>query len=85
MSTNTLTLNYKSRLTIPFGKLQSVLDWCNNNCEKEWNYADACTGSDNPSWLRDKYIPMLSHLMTLDYVFSFESELDHLAFILVHE
>lgn len=87
MSISTLTLNYKSKIAIPFGELQSVLDWCNLNCHGEWNYADD-TGMDSPTWLRNKLDPRYAHILnhlTLDYVFSFESEHDHLAFILVHE
>jgi hypothetical protein len=77
MSTNILNLTYKVKLSIPFGQLQSVLDWCNKNCSGDWNYTDIKgyidhTNTDN-HWR-----------LTLDYVFSFESELDHLAFILVY-
>ena len=87
MSTNTTTLNYKSKIAIPFGKLQSVLDWCNTNCQGEWRYSDD-TGLNSPAWLHNKldskYVHIFNHF-TIDYVFSFESEHDHLAFILVHE
>ena len=76
MSTSTLHLKHQSELTIPFGKLQSVLDWCNHNCEKDWVW----TQSDTFYLLPNKFNKVL-----YDYTFSFESERDYLAFILVHE
>jgi hypothetical protein len=76
MSTSTLHLKHQSKLTIPFGKLQSVLDWCNHNCEKDWVWTQSDTF----------YIPPNKFNKVLyDYTFSFESEKDYLAFILVHE
>ena len=76
MSTSTLHLKHQSELTIPFGKLQSVLDWCNHNCEKDWVW----TQSDTFYLPSNKFNKVL-----YDYTFSFESERDYLAFILVHE
>jgi hypothetical protein len=79
MSTSTLHLKHQSKLTIPFGKLQSVLDWCNHNCEKDWAWSQS--GSDSPFFYSDIHRPVLY----VDYTFSFESDKDYLAFILVHE
>ena len=75
MSTSTLHLKHQSELTIPFGKLQSVLDWCNHNCEKDWAWSQSDTFWISPG----------TFIITYDYTFSFESEKDYLAFILVHE
>ncbi len=75
MSTSTLHLKHQSELTIPFGKLQSVLDWCNHNCEKDWVWSQSDTFCISPG----------TFIITYDYTFSFESEKDYLAFILVHE
>lgn len=83
MSTNTLSLNYQSKVAIPFGELQSILDWCFRNCEKDWYYKDDNDTLNSYNWtqaLLDK-----TNRYKLDYVFSFESEKDYLAFILIHE
>lgn len=85
MLKNIVNLKYQSNLTIPFGKLQTVLDWCNHNCEKNWNYKDD-TGLKSERWLTDAHSQynIFDHL-SIDYIFSFESEKDYIAFILVHE
>jgi hypothetical protein len=76
MLKNTVNLKYQSNLTIPFGKLQTVLDWCNHNCEKNWAWSQSDIF----------YIPPNNiNKVLYDYTFSFESEKDYIAFILVHE
>ena len=77
MSTDTV----KRTVDLPFkyGKIQSVLDWCNHNCEKDWAWSQS--GSDSPFFYSDIHRPVLY----VDYTFSFESDKDYLAFILVHE
>lgn len=82
MSTNTLSLNYQSKVAIPFGQLQSVIDWCNRNCKESWRYTD-----NLPDWFEDKEDPRYTRARdTLPlYTFMFEDERDYLAFILVHE
>ncbi len=79
MSISTLTLNYKSKIAIPFGELQSVLDWCDLNCQGEWSFNDSVViryEFDQDGILKNG---------SIDYIFSFESEKDYLAFILVYE
>lgn len=85
MFTNTLSLNYQSKVAIPFGQLQSVIDWCYKNCEKNWNYTDYMYDINSKKWLADEYLTGIFSDLTMDYVFSFESEKDYIAFILVHE
>lgn len=76
MSTSILHLKHQSNLTIPFGQLQLVLDWCNHNCEKDWAWSQSDT-----FWITQNK----PNEILYDYTFSFESDKDHLAFILVHE
>lgn len=81
MSTTT-TQTYNSKLSIPFGQLRSVLDWCNRNCQGEWHYKD---DSNLSSYNWTKAILDKTNKHNLDYVFSFQSERDYVAFILVYE
>ena len=82
MSTNTLSLKHQSNLPIPFGKLQSVIDWCNRNCRANWRYTD-----NLPDWFSNKEDPGYTRPVTVLplYTFMFEDERDLVAFILVHE
>lgn len=82
MSTNTINLKYQSNIAIPFGHLQSVIDWCTKNCRDNWNYTD-----NLPDWFSSKEDPRYTRPRdTLPlYTFMFESERDYMAFILVHE
>lgn len=76
MSVSTLHLTHRSNLTIPFGELQKVLDWCNHNCEKDWAWSQSDTF----------YIPPNNFNQVLNvYTFSFESDKDCVAFKLVYE
>jgi len=84
MSTSILKFDYQCKVAIKFGDLQSVLDWCFKNCEKNWNYTDY-SDINSKKWLADQYITDIFSDLTIDYIFSFESEKDHLAFILVHK
>jgi hypothetical protein len=29
-----------SKVTLPFGKLQPLIDWCDRNCSSEWHYME---------------------------------------------
>lgn len=82
MSTNTLNLTYQSRVAIPFGQLQSVIDWCNKNCRANWRYTD-----NLPDWFEDKedhrYVQHRN--FSPFYTFMFEDDRDCMAFMLVHE
>lgn len=79
MYTSILHLKHKSTLTVPFGKLQPVLDWCNHNCEKDWAWSQSDT-----YWAPERGSYGV-YFTVYDYTFSFESEKDCIAFILVHE
>jgi hypothetical protein len=83
MSINTTIPNYqkyyKSKVTIPFGQLQTVIDWCDRNCRCDWRYTD---NVELPLWLKEitPYLPTPPL-----YTFMFEDERDYMAFMLVHE
>lgn len=53
MSNNLLfeTDRYLSNvLYLPHGKLQSVIDWCEQNCEGHWQYTDSWLFQDKPGY-----------------------------------
>ena len=61
------TLN-KSDITIEYGKLQTILDWCEIHCNGKFEFDVSKLNqhnSDQPSW-----------------TFSFEDEKDYLLFVL---
>ena len=60
----------KANITVPYGSLQPVLDWCDRNCEADYRYMDVYggAGTDTGRW-----------------EFLFESEKDYVAFILWHK
>lgn len=35
---------YKVDITFPFGKLDSMIEWCDNNCSSEWKFGDSDDG-----------------------------------------
>jgi hypothetical protein len=77
-----IPLKFKSKLTIPFGKLQSVIDWCEYNCRSEWSYTD-----NLPDWFSNIEDPRYTHIRDTFplYTFMFDDERDYIAFMLVHE
>lgn len=36
--------SYKVEITFPFGKLDSMIDWCTKNCQSEWKFGDSDLG-----------------------------------------
>ena len=57
---------HKANIDIRYGKLQSVVDWCERNCESEYRYLDIDHEySDSGRW-----------------EFLFESEKDYVAFLM---
>lgn len=39
MSINTQTA-FKATVTTKYGELQSVVDWCDRNCQDDWKYME---------------------------------------------
>lgn len=72
MSTNTPTV-HKVRISVPFGKLQSFIDWCDKNCTGEWKYMEDLGFAALQGQLFEQ---------PNDWVFIFESERDCVAFTL---
>ncbi len=35
---------YHVDITFPFGELDSMIDWCNKNCEGDWRFGDSEKG-----------------------------------------
>lgn len=63
MSTNTL---YKIDVPLKMGKLQPIIDWCEQNCQGDWKFRSSDIGSMmDPGWR-----------------FEFELEQDYLLFVL---
>ena len=50
MYTNTLIV-HKSKISVPFGELQSIIDWCDNNCTDRWRYMEDPDGTMYNSWI----------------------------------
>lgn len=68
MSTNiTLTkFEYRTELAIPYGELQGVIEWCQNNCVYNWYYKVLNEAGSSPGF----------------YQFLFHSETDYVNFLL---
>lgn len=82
MFTNITNMQYEFKVSIPYGELRSTLDWCFRNCGDigiQWNYKDDSNLSST-NWTS----AILYGTHNLDYVFSFESEKDFLAFTLTY-
>ena len=61
-----INLKYTTPVTIPYGQLQAMIDWCQNNCVKDWNF----------TFLKqDKGTPW-------EYEFTFKSKKDYVTFCL---
>lgn len=65
MSINIPT-SHRIAIKIPYGELQSTVDWCNRNCIGEWRY------------MEDPDADFLSG----GWIFFFENERDYVAFTL---
>lgn len=61
---------YNVKLNIPFGKLESFLNWCQNNCESDWSF------DDNSSLF------LINEIEYAGYNFYFQSERDYVAFLI---
>ena len=38
------SLQFKTDLTIPWGKLSDTISWCSDNCHSDWNFTVIETG-----------------------------------------
>lgn len=82
MYTNIPTLEYRTTITIPFGGLQTVVDWCNNNCNGDWYYTD----SDAFQWYARQHEFQTSiPAHKIEYEFFFEYGKECLLFKLAHQ
>ncbi len=71
---STTTHQIKIEVAIPFGKLQSAIEWCNQNCDNAWHYRESPF-----SWVNPIIGPII-----YNYTFYFDSHKDSVAFLLVH-
>lgn len=69
MSINIPT-SYKANISVEFGQLTPMIEWCERNCVASWRYS----GETNEHWNGDK--------MFYGYEFLFESEKDYVAFLM---
>lgn len=65
MSNNT-TLPFKVNITLPFGQLRPVVEWCTNHCSDNWVF-------DVNEEVSEKKMG--------NYNFSFKSEKDYITFL----
>lgn len=42
---------HKVKISVPFGELQSIIDWCDKNCDGEWKYMEDPNGEMYNSWV----------------------------------
>ena len=56
--------SHKISIKIPYGELQSTVDWCERNCTSDWRYME----DPNAEYIAG------------GWVFFFESERDYVAF-----
>jgi formylmethanofuran dehydrogenase subunit E-like metal-binding protein len=57
---------YKTTIDIPYGQLQTMIEWCQHHCESNWHFSVINeAGSENGK-----------------YGFSFESEKDYITFLM---
>ena len=70
-----LTTAHKTKIDIPYGKLDSILSWCKTNCESDWQFD---SGAEYLAGLGASYRAKSSHA----YDFYFESEKDYVAFVI---
>ena len=68
MSFNTATA-HKANITIEFGQLQAIVDWCERNCVSEFWYS-----GEHERWDSDR--------LYYGYEFYFESDKDYFAFMI---
>lgn len=61
---------FRSQISIPYGDLEKVLNWCKKNCTGEFKFQDDLFG--------DISIPFGNN--KLEYSFFFENERDYIAF-----
>lgn len=66
---NTKIKWYSTTILIPFGKLDSILNWCKDNCNDNWKFFTGEFTTTNNVWL-------------VSYEFQFESDKDYMAFML---
>jgi len=64
MSTSTTV--YKTKLTIPYGKLRDIIEWCQSNSEHDWKYDIINIGGKDPGL----------------YEFVFDDEKDYVKFLM---
>lgn len=38
---------HKANVTVQFGQLQPIVDWCDRNCTSDWRYMEAVTDQWN--------------------------------------
>jgi hypothetical protein len=55
---------HKIAISIPYGELQSTIDWCQRNCNNDWRYME------DPR----------AELYSGGWIFFFESDRDYVAF-----
>ena len=75
MSTNIVhksenSWQHKSEIELEYGKLQAVLEWCNDNVKNNWNFSPSTTAN----------IQLHGNMHT--WIFMFSSEDDYIKFLL---
>jgi hypothetical protein len=56
---------YETTISLPYGQLKPILEWCQNYCENYWNFDIINTAGEQSG----------------SYSFKFESERDYMTFL----
>lgn len=73
MSINISTA-YHTKINLPYGELNPLLDWCKKNCEEEWKF----NFTEPTSFV----LPSISDETATTWEFYFESKRDYTNFLL---
>jgi hypothetical protein len=46
-----LTTSHKIAIKIPYGELQSTVDWCQRNCNGDWRYMEDPNAEMYAGWI----------------------------------
>jgi len=46
-----IPIAYKIKVSVPYGELQPLVDWCDRNCTDDWRYTEDPNGEMYNSWV----------------------------------
>lgn len=46
-----IPIAFKTKINIPYGELQPIIDWCDRNCKNEYRYMEDPDGDMYSGWV----------------------------------